>query len=168
MQYLKYYRKPLETWKAYSSSLNLTEEKLSLRNDELSKDLRRNGVTELHMLCGCFFFFSFFFFFWALSVILGRSPGPAETISCLAKAAHFSLWNISHFTFSTFLLQETVWKHNGVVNELLRIWKRGTIWGVLQHAWHRLLRFPLISSRGTDFRYYICISTCMYKREEDR
>lgn len=65
-------------------------------------------------LCYVFFFFlSFFFFFWALSVILGTSPGPAETISCPAKAAHFSLWNISHFTFPTFLLQETVWKHNG-------------------------------------------------------
>lgn len=72
----------------------------------------------------CFFFLSFFFlFFWALSVILGTSPGPAETISCPAKAAHFSLWNISYFTFPTFLLQETVWKHNGFVNELLRIWK---------------------------------------------
>lgn len=117
---------------------------------------------ELPMLC-----VFFFFFFWALSVILGRSPGPVETISCPAKAAHFSLWIISHFTFPTFLLQETVWKHNGVVNELLQIWKRGTIWGVLQHAWHGLRRFPLISSRGTDFRYYICISTCMYEREEE-
>lgn len=83
IQFLKHFKtqKGTRMGKADSSSLNLNEEKPSLRNEEMSEGL---GMESWNSCALCF----------SLCILCNSwdKPGHAQTLSCIARTIHF--WNI--------------------------------------------------------------------------